>query len=64
MKKKTRRQVLGVGYPWFSRKDGSCGFVFTQLVTKVNVNESTDVVLKLGDLGAHKKIKLIAEYTE
>ena len=63
MKKKTRRvhrQVLGTGYPWFFRKEGSCGFVVFRLVKEKN--GSTDVVLKIGDLGAYQKIKLVAEY--
>ena len=55
-------QVLGTGYPWFFRKEGSVGYVVMRLVT--TKNGSTDVPLKIGDLGAYQKIKLIAEYTK
>lgn len=77
MKKKTRRvrrQVLGIGYPLFGKKKGTFGFVDVRLVTNPNDRErynergiiflSEDVVLKIGDLGAYQKIKLIAEYVK
>ena len=65
MKKTTRRvrrQVLGTGYPWFVREVDSLGYVILRLATKKN--GSTDVPLKIGDLGAYQKIKLVAEYVK
>ncbi len=58
-RKRVKRVVLGVGYPWFSRVEGSCGFVSVKLVT--TRNGSTNLLLNVGDLGAYKKIKLVAE---
>ena len=62
MKKKTHRQVLGVGYPWFV--NGSKGQGFSRILLVDKKNGTDEVNLKIGELGAYKKIKLIAEYVK
>lgn len=68
MKKKTtrrvRRQVLGTGYPWFLQ-DADRRYTKVLLMSGPNHEAGRGIVeIKFGDLGAFKKIKLVAEYVK
>ena len=57
MKKKLKRVVLGVGYPWFFASTGK-----VVLYTKENgMPNGKPVFLKSGYLGDWNKIRLVAE---
>ena len=68
-KRKPKRVVLGVGYPWYSRKAPQ-GHGYTLLeLTKTQVPESIlfrtgreeRVQFKIGETGNYNKVRLIME---
>jgi len=64
-KKVIHRKVLGVGYPWFQYDTKEGKYTGVILMDGPNRQAGRKVVpVKFGDLGAFRKIKLIAEYTK
>jgi len=73
-KQKVKRKVLGVGYPWFlydkvqlanwcSVEPQQEGYYKLLLADKPNRTPGRKAVeIKFGELGAFKKIRLVAEY--